>query len=125
MRASGPVERVVGQLLSLVHSLDYLVCSNQERRRDGKPEPPGCLEVDDQLELGWLFNGQVASSGAFEDPVDVGGCAFDVVDDIRPLGHEAACHDELPDPVQRRKMVGRRELGKPRSANGEHRVDED
>src|SRR5262249_48627768 len=74
-RPCSAAERVVGQRLSLVHSLDYLVCSNQERRRDGKPESPGCLEVDDQLELGGLFNGQVASSGAFEDPVDVGGCA--------------------------------------------------
>jgi hypothetical protein len=39
---------------------DHLIGSEQKRCRHGKPEAPGGLEVDDQLELGSLFNGQVA-----------------------------------------------------------------
>src|SRR5207249_3515817 len=44
----------------------------QERLRDRQPERLRGLEVDDQLELGGLFDGEVGGLCAFEDLVDVG-----------------------------------------------------
>ena len=67
MRASGPVERAVGQLSPLVHSLDHLVCSKQERCRDREAGGPGGLEVDDQFELGRLLDGQITRSTLFNE----------------------------------------------------------
>jgi hypothetical protein len=43
----------------------------EDRRRDGETEPLGDLEVDHQLELGRLLDGQIGRLGAFEDLVDV------------------------------------------------------
>jgi hypothetical protein len=40
------VELVASMLL-----FDHLVVAGKQRRRQGKPEYPGCLGVDDQLEL--------------------------------------------------------------------------
>ena len=46
------------------HLLDHLVCPLKERRRDRQAEGFGGLEVDDQLELGGLLDGQVGRLGA-------------------------------------------------------------
>jgi len=40
-------------------SLDHLICSQQERQRDRQTEGLGGLEVNHQLELAWLRDGQV------------------------------------------------------------------
>src|SRR5690349_19577675 len=50
---------------------DHLVGPLQERWRDREPERPGGPEVDDQLELRGLLDGQVGGPGALEDLVDV------------------------------------------------------
>jgi hypothetical protein len=41
-------------------SLDDLIRPQQQRRRDREAERLGRLEVDDQLELRWLLDGQAA-----------------------------------------------------------------
>jgi hypothetical protein len=41
-------------------SLNYLIGTRDERRRYGKPQLLGCLEVDGQLEFGYLVDGDVA-----------------------------------------------------------------
>jgi hypothetical protein len=46
--------------------LDYLVRPRQQRRRDRQAECLRGIEVDDQLELGRLFDGQVAGLAPFE-----------------------------------------------------------
>ena len=43
----------------------------QQRRRDRQAEGLGGLEVDDQLELRRLLDGQVGGLGAFQDLVHV------------------------------------------------------
>src|SRR5215831_4582539 len=54
--------------------LDHLIRPRQRRRRDRQAESLGGLEVDDQLELGWLLDGQVSGLRALEDPIhEVGG----------------------------------------------------
>jgi hypothetical protein len=45
--------------------LDYLVRQHQERRGKRDPEGLGCLQVEDQLELGGLLHRQVGGLGAF------------------------------------------------------------
>src|SRR5215471_16674554 len=56
----------------LYGSFDDLIRPRQQRRRDRQPESLGGLKIDDQLELGRFFNGQVAGTGAFENLVNVG-----------------------------------------------------
>jgi hypothetical protein len=51
--------------------LDHLIRPLQERRRDRQAEGLGGLQIDDQLELGWLFNRKVGRLGPLEDLVDI------------------------------------------------------
>ena len=46
-------------------SLDHLVRPQQQRRRDRQAERLGGLEVDDQLELGGLLDGEVGGFAPF------------------------------------------------------------
>ena len=68
-----PAEVLQPSLECLDPSLDHLIRPLQERRRDRQAERLGGLEVDHQLELRRLLDGQVAGLGALEDLVDVGG----------------------------------------------------
>ena len=52
-------------------SLDYAVGPLQERGRDREAEGPGGSQVDHQLELGRLLNGEVDDPGAPQDAVDI------------------------------------------------------
>jgi hypothetical protein len=52
-------------------SLDDLVRPRQQRRRDREAERLGGLEVDHELELGGLLDGQIARLRALEDLVDI------------------------------------------------------
>ena len=53
--------------------LDDLVRSHENRLRDREAERLGDLEVDDQLELSRLLDGEISRLGTLEDLVDVGG----------------------------------------------------
>src|SRR5438034_9287627 len=53
--------------------LDHLVCTLQERLRDRKPERLGGLEIDDEVELVDLLNGQISGARAQENALDVPG----------------------------------------------------
>jgi hypothetical protein len=53
--------------------LNDLIRPQQQRRRDGEAECLGGLEVDDEFELGRLFDRKVGRLGAFENSSDVGG----------------------------------------------------
>jgi hypothetical protein len=50
--------------------LDDLVGPPQHRRRDRKAEDFGGLEIDHELELGWLLDGEIGWLRALEDLVD-------------------------------------------------------
>ena len=52
-------------------SLDQFIRPPQQRRRDREAEGLGGLEVDDQLELRRLFDGEVGGPRALQDFVDV------------------------------------------------------
>ena len=55
--------------------LDDLIRPRQHRRRDREAERFGGLQVDHELELRGLLDGQVGGLGALEDLVDVDGGA--------------------------------------------------
>src|SRR5262245_12791660 len=55
--------------------LDDLIRPRQERRRDRQTERFGGLQIDQQVELGGLLDGQVAGLGAFEGAVHIAGGA--------------------------------------------------
>src|SRR5436309_10042886 len=65
LRARGPATRL----------LDHLVRLKEERLRNWEPESLRCLEVEHQLELGGLLNGDVGRLRALEDLVHEGGGA--------------------------------------------------
>ena len=54
-------------------SIDHLAGPDEERRGKGEAERPCGLEIDDELELGRLLDGQLAGRRTFEDLVYVGG----------------------------------------------------
>src|SRR5262245_56238568 len=56
-----------------VGSLDDVIGSQQQRRRDGEAECFGSLEVDDELKLGRLLDGEFCRLRAFEDLVNKAG----------------------------------------------------
>src|SRR5262245_27767602 len=78
-------------------SLDQLVGPLKERRRHRQAEGLGGLQVDDQLELGRLFDGKVSGVGTSQNLVRLNGTAAEEIREIGPIGHEAACLGSLPE----------------------------
>src|SRR5882724_5141305 len=76
--------------------LDHLIRPRQQRRRDRQAEGLGGLEVDDQLELRRLLDGQIARLGALENLVHVGRGAPKQISKVRSIGHKAPGIDILP-----------------------------
>src|SRR5215510_16118783 len=82
-RSAAPVSR--GRLL-----LNDLIRSQQQRLRDGDAENPGGLEVDHQLELRRLLEGQISWLCASEDLVrEVGGTPPQLIL-FRPVAQQGA-----------------------------------
>jgi hypothetical protein len=52
-------------------SFDHLVGGREQRLRHIKAERLGGLEIDDEIELGWLYDRQVGRLFAFENPTDI------------------------------------------------------
>ena len=66
------------------HALfDHLVCLEEDRLRNREPQRLGRFEVDDQLELRGLLDGEIGGLGAFQNLVHVGGGAPEALGDIR------------------------------------------
>jgi hypothetical protein len=58
---------------AITHLFDHLVGAGEKRRRNVKAKRLRGLNVDHQLELGWLLNGEIGGLCAFEDSRDVLG----------------------------------------------------
>src|SRR6266481_5492443 len=102
-------------------SLDHGVRPPKYRLRDRQAEGLGGLEVDDQLELRRLLDGQVRGVGAFEDLVDVGRGAAIQISIVRSIGHKAPGIDILPKLEHGRQPVLSRQVPEASSLTGEHR----
>src|SRR5687767_3921633 len=71
-------------------SFDDVIRPLQQRGRDRQPERRGCLEVDDELELGRLLDGKISGLRALEQPVyEARGLPVEV-EIVDPVGHDAA-----------------------------------
>ena len=79
---------------------DHVIRPLQERSGHRQPESLGGLQVDHQLELRGLLDGEVGRSCAFEDSVDVGGRVPNHCVETRALASEVTRKS-------RRSMPGR------------------
>jgi hypothetical protein len=68
-------------------SFNHLIRPLQQRLRDREPERLRRFQVDNQLELGWLLNGQVRGFRSLEDLVDEDGRAAVLVGLVRSMVH--------------------------------------
>src|SRR5262249_54007787 len=76
-------------------SLDDLICPRQQRGRDGETEGLSRLEVDHELERGWLFDWQVARASALQDLVHECGGTSKEFARIRPVCEQTSDLREL------------------------------
>ena len=110
--------------------LDHLIRPQQQRRRDRQAERLGGLEVDDQLELGRLLDGEVGGLRALEDLVhEVGGAPVPFGQwsyDKRPPASTSSCTANIVGSLvlsQLAMMCDRRVTGDEfRSARGGRRM---
>src|SRR5262249_47201171 len=92
---------------------DQFVCAREQRRRDRQPERLSDLDVNDQLELSRLLDGEVAGLSTLQDLVHEGGSPPEEVDDARPVRHQAPRIRVLTNGVYGRKAAASSQGGDP------------
>src|SRR4051812_26136898 len=77
-------------------SLDDLICSGEERRRDREAEIACCLEIDHQFDC-WKLNRQVARSFSSQDFTNVGSATSVAVSEVDGIAYETpGLHEFAP-----------------------------
>src|SRR5215813_7815350 len=89
-------------------SLDHLIRSRQQRRRDGEAEGFGGLEVNHQLELARLLYWQIARFGTLQDTVDVAGGSAEHLGKTWPIGDQASVPEVVLGLIESRQPMSRR-----------------
>src|SRR5262249_27610212 len=80
----------------LASSLDHLVGAQEERLGNLQSEHPGSGQIDNEVELGWLFDWEVGRLCAAQNLVDILGRAPEQVGHVCSIGHQASRFDVLP-----------------------------
>jgi hypothetical protein len=73
--------------------LDHLVGGDKEVLWDDEAECLGDLEIDDQLELGGLYDGQLGRLLALENPADVDAGLAIAIGNACTVAHQATGND--------------------------------
>src|SRR5262245_18039658 len=129
-RAHGPLQREVRRPLdsrcSHNRGLPYdLVRPLEQPLRNRQAQSLRGLEIDHQLELRWLLDGQVGGLGPFEDLVHVGGCTAVEVRKVRSIGHQTAGHNPFPYAKHARQVPLGDELNDVLSVHSDERILQD
>src|SRR6516165_32663 len=93
------------------NSFDHLVGAAEQRERNGEPERPGGLEIDDQLDLRCLLHRQVGRLLALKDAAGIDADQSERVRKIGSVAHQASCRSELAKLVRRGQRVAVRQCG--------------
>src|SRR5262249_35207285 len=87
---------------------DHLVGDGQQGRRHGQANRLGGCEIEDRVELGRLYTGQVGRLVAFENTTDVSTRLSVGLQPIIRIAHQAAVQREFRSKVDRGNLVDRR-----------------
>src|SRR5215469_3132958 len=87
------------------HLFDHFSCLRDECGWNGYAERLCSLEINYQLELGGLLDGQIGRLRASQDFGHVSGGSSEHILGVRPIGHQATIDGELTLPVQGRQLA--------------------
>ena len=90
--------------------LDHLVRPLQHRWGNREPKGLGRLDVNHELELRGLLHGQISRLSAFEDPIDVRGCAAHLVIEVDAIRHQPTTLREVAAVADRWELLFQRQL---------------
>src|SRR4051812_38602497 len=74
--------------------LEELLSLSEDRGRDGQADRPSGRKIDDQLNVGWLLDGQIGRLSPLHDLVDVLHGTSIPDERIRSVRHQATDHGE-------------------------------
>src|SRR4029453_6543375 len=92
--------------------LNDLIRPRKHRRRDRETEGLGGLQVDHQLELGGLLDGNIASVRASQDLVDLAARLTDCTHEVWSVRDQPACSGDVPGKEHGRKPMSECEVRK-------------
>src|SRR5262245_48833902 len=104
---------------------DHLVGAGDERRRNFEAERPGSLQVDDELELGGLQNGEVRRFLSLKDAPRIDADLAVPLRIARSVAHQSAGFGKLAECIDRGYPVTDRQRGQLYATVGEKHVGAD
>ena len=90
---------------SKLRLFDHLVGEREQRSRNVEPKCLRGLEVDHQIEFGWLLNRKIAGLLALQDAIDVTGRLPGLVGGVDAIGQQATAGGVEPKCVGSRQAI--------------------